>query len=574
MDNAVATVANNAALAPNAAAAAPQRPGLVERWRALPARTQTMALAGIAALVAVLVLLAGNARDADWRVLFPNLSEKDGGQVIERLTQMNVPYRFSESGGMLMVPASRVHELRMKLSAAGLPTGGVGPGGLGSAGPGYELLDKSPFGQTQGQERMNVQRAIEGELTRTIQSLASVQSARVHLAIPNQNGFFREQQKPSASVVLNLHPGRTLERSQIAGIVHLVSSSVPEMNPKAVSVIDGSGALLSGAPAGEADAEGLDGTQLQYRRQIEAGHLRRILDLLEPVVGRDNVRASVTADIDFSQVMQTAEAYRPNQGADARIAIREQRSQESTQPGSATPAGVPGAMTNQPPVNATAPIAGASAPLQAAGASGTGGSMSREGATRYELDKTVTVTRAAVGQVKRLSAAVVVNHRSSTDSKGKPVSTPLTDKEIEQLTALVQQGIGFNSERGDQVKVINAPFRADPAPAADTTPLWQQPWLTDLLRSTAAPLALGLVGLAIVFALLRPAMKAMFAPPPPSPGAQVNEVVGGDLPLDPSAPPALEAPGANERLEAARRLAKENPAAVANIVRGWVNGEA
>ncbi|MBL8346811.1 MAG: flagellar M-ring protein FliF [Rubrivivax sp.] len=568
MDNAVATVPPTAALASNATT---ERPGLAGRWRGLPARTQMMAMAGVAALVAVLVLLAGSARDADWRVLFPNLSEKDGGQVIERLTQMNVPYRFSEGGGMLMVPASRLHELRMKLSAAGLPTGGVG---AGQGGPGYELLDKSPFGQTQGQERMNVQRAIEGELTRTIQSLASVQTARVHLAMPNQNGFFREQQKPSASVVLTLHPGRTLERSQIAGIVHLVSSSVPELNPKAVSVIDGSGALLSGTGAGEgADAEGLDGSQLQYRREIEAGHLRRILALLEPVIGRDNVRASVTAEIDFSQVMQTAEAWCPNQGADARIAIREQRSQESTQPGSATPAGVPGATSNQPPVNATAPITGASAPLQGAGGGGAGASTSREGATRYELDKTVTVTRAAVGQVKRLSAAVVINHRVITDPKGKTVSVPLTDKEIEQLTALVQQGIGFNSERGDQVKVINAPFRADPAPAADATPLWQQPWLVDLLKSTAAPLALGLVGLAIVFALLKPAMKAMFAPPAPPPGGQVNEVVGGEPPLDPAAP-ALEGPAANLRLEAARKLAKENPAAVANIVRGWVNGEA
>ncbi len=575
MDNAVATVPHQAAaLTPGAA---PEQPGLVDRWRTLPARTQMMALAGVAALVAVLVLLVGSARDADWRVLFPHLSEKDGGQVIERLTQMNVPYRFSEGGGMLMVPASRVHELRMKLSAAGLPTGGVGSG---QGGPGYELLDKSPFGQTQGQERMSVQRAIEGELTRTIQSLASVQTARVHLAIPHQNGFFREQQKPSASVVLTLHPGRALERSQIAGIVHLVSSSVPELSPKAVSVIDGSGALLSGTAGEGGDAEGLDGSQLQYRREIEAGHLRRIMALLEPVVGRDNVRASVTADIDFSQVMQTAEAYRPNQGADARIAIREQRSQESTSPGSATPAGVPGAQTNQPPVNATAPINGASAPLQAAGgANGSaGGSTSREGATRYELDKTVTVTRAGVGQVKRLSAAVVINHRTSTDPKGKAVSVPLTDKEIEQLTALVQQGIGFNSERGDQVKVINAPFRVDAAPASDKTPLWQQPWLVDLLKSTAAPFALALVGLAVVFALIRPAMKSMFAPPPPTPptpGGQINEVVGGDAPpLEPGAPPALESPGANQRLEAARRLAKENPAAVANIVRGWVNGEA
>jgi flagellar M-ring protein FliF len=465
----------------------------------------------------------------------------------------------------------------MKLSAAGLPTGGLGAGG--HAGPGYELLDKTPFGQTQGQERMNVQRALEGELTRTIQSLSSVQSARVHLAIPNQNGFFREQQKPSASVVLNLHPGRTLERAQIAGIVHLVSASVPELSPKAVSVIDGSGALLSGTAPGEGgdNAEGLDTAQLQYRREVEAGHLRRIMALLEPVVGRDNVRASVTAEIDFSQVMQTAEAWRPNQGADARIAVREQRTQESTQPGSATPAGVPGATSNQPPVNATAPIAGASAPLQAAGGTaGAGTSSSREGATRYELDKTVTVTRAAVGQVRRLSAAVVVNHRTNTDAKGKTTAAPLADKEIEQLTALVQQGIGFNSERGDQVKVINAPFRAEPAPKGESTPLWREPWLVELLRSLAAPAALAVVALTIVSVLVRPAVKAMLTPPAPPPGAQINELVGGDAPAgaDGAGPLALEAPAAQMRLDAARKLAKDNPAAVANIVRGWVNGEA
>ena len=577
MDNAVATVAPSSLSSPSSVAAAtrsaPLAPGgFFERWRALPGRAQFMALAGVAALAAVLVMLAAGARDADYRVLFANLSEKDGGQVIERLTQMNVPYRFSDGGGHLMVPAARVHELRMKLSAAGLPAGGVG---AGSAGPGYELLDKSPFGQTQGQERMSVQRAIEGELTRTIQSLASVQSARVHLAIPHQNGFFREQQKPSASVVLALHPGRTLERGQIAGIVHLVSSSVPELQPKAVSVLDGSGALLSGA-ADQDSAEGLDSSQLQYRREVEAGHLRRVLALLEPVVGRDNVRASVTAEIDFSQVMQTAEAWRPNQGADARIAIREQRTQESTLPGSATPTGVPGAASNQPPVNASAPITGASAPLQGAGGGGAGASSSREGATRYELDKTTTVTRAAVGQVKRLSAAVVVNHRSNTDAKGKTTSTPLTDKEVEQLTALVQQGIGFNTERGDQVKVINAPFRAEPTPPAASTPLWQQPWLVDLLKSAAAPLALALVALAIVFVLVKPALTTLLAPPPLTPGAQVNEVVGGDSPAGPGAESgsAALAPAASQlRLEAARKLAKENPAAVAHIVRGWVNGE-
>ena len=180
-----------------------------------------------------------------------------------------------------------------------------------------------------------MQRAIEGELTTTIQALESVKSARVHLALPNQNGFFREQQKPSASVVLTLHGGRTLDRNQIAGIVRVVSGSVPEMAAKAVSVVDSTGALLSGPGADENDS-GLDSQQLQFRREIEAGHAKRILSLLEPVVGRDNVRVSVTADIDFSQVMQTAEAYRPNQGPDAKAAIRELRTEDANQPGGAT----------------------------------------------------------------------------------------------------------------------------------------------------------------------------------------------------------------------------------------------
>jgi flagellar M-ring protein FliF len=556
---------DNALAAPAPLVPAPSGPAA--RFAALPGRVQLGAVLGLVALVVVLVAMFGTTRGGDWRVLFPNLSEKDGGQVIERLTQMNVPYRFAEGGGTLLVPAARVHELRMKLAAAGLPAG------AGGAASGYELLDKSPFGQTQGQERMNMQRAIEGELTRTIQSLASVERARVHLAMPAMNGFFREQQKPSASVVLNLHPGRTLERAQIAGIVHLVSSSVPELSPKAVSVIDGTGALLSG-PADGADADGgLDSQQLQFRRDLEASHTKRILALLEPVVGRDNVRASVSADIDFSQVMQTAEAFRPNQGADARPAVREQRSEENTQPGSATPAGVPGAQSNQPPVPATAPINGPAQALQAAGGgAGAAGSTRREQATRFEVDKTVTVTKQAAGGVKRLSAAVVVNHKVNTDAKGKTTSTPLTDKEIEQLTALVQQGIGFNAERGDQVKVINAPFRADTAPKADALPLWEQPWLVDLLRSAAAPAALALVALVIVFVLLRPAVRAMLTPPPPAPGTQVSEVVD-DGPPGNGEPPQLAAPSSTARLEAARAMAKQNPAAVANIVRGWVNGE-
>jgi flagellar M-ring protein FliF len=538
--------------------------GFGAKVAALPAKTKVNAAIGIAALVAVVVALALTMKSGDYKVLFANVSEKDGGAIVERLTQMNVPYRFAEGSGTILVPAAQVYDLRLKLSAAGLPKGSVN---------GYELLDKTPFGQTQGQERINVQRALEGELTRTIQSLSSVQAARVHLALPNQNGFFREQQKPSASVVLTLHPGRTLDRAQVAGIVHLVSSSVPELSAKAVSVIDGSGALLSGADG--APVQGLDTQQLQYLRDVEASYTKRVIELLEPVIGRSNLRASVTAELDFSQTELTAEEYKPNQGENP-ASVRASKVEESTQPGAGTPAGVPGAQSNQPPVPATAPVNGQAQAMQGAqGGNGSGASTRREAETRYEVDRTVRVTRGATGTVRRLNAAVVVNHRGGTDAKGKPTSTPLSADEIEKLTALVQQGIGFNKDRGDSVRVVNAPFRTEVAPSADEGPIWQQPWLQDLLRSGATPAALVLVALIAMFGFVRPALKAATAPPPEPVGGRVDEVVddGAALPA-PDGLPQLEAPRTSDKLEAARKLAKENPAAVANIVRGWVNGEA
>jgi flagellar M-ring protein FliF len=569
MDNAVV---NNPTLLVPAATATPGT-GLAARWQTLPGRTQLFAVLGLVALIAVLVVLSFSARDADYRPLFPNLSEKDGGAVIDKLTQMNIPYRFAEGGSTILVPSAKVHELRMKMAAAGLPAGTAG------GNSGYELLDKNTFGQTQGQERMKMQRAIEGELTTSIQSLESVKTARVHLALPQQNGFFREQQKPSASVVLTLHAGRTLDRGQIAGIVRVVSGSVPELTAKSVSVIDNTGALLSAS--NEDESQGLDAQQLQYRRDIEAGHLKRVLDLLEPVLGRDNVRASVTADVDFSQVMKTDEAYRPNQGADAKAAVREQRSEESNLPNTGGVGGVPGATSNQPPTPASAPINGPAQALQAAQggavASGTAGTAGRrEAATRFEVDKTVTVTRNAAGTVRRLSAAVVVNHRSGTNPKGKAISTPLTDKELEQLTALVQQGIGFSAERGDVVKVVNTPFRVEAAPAADEVPLWQQRWLIELIKSSAAPLALALVALVIVTSLIRPALKAMLAPPPvPDAVSRLDETVGGGEELPAPENPALLTNNArNAKLEQARAIARENPAAVAQIVQTWVNSGA
>lgn len=560
MDNAVALA--NPGLAP-----APAN-GMVAKFTAMPAKSRMGLVVGAVALVAILAALALYSSKGDYKVLYANLSDKDGGAIIAQLSQMNVPYRYTEGGGAILVPSEKVHDLRLKLASAGLPKGSV---------VGYELMDGAKFGQTQFQERLTFQRGLEGELTRSILAMPAVQNARVHLALPNQNGFFREQQKPSASVLLTMHAGRTLDRAQVAGIVHLVSSSVPEMNPKAVSVIDQTGALLSAA--GDSNpGNGLDAQQLQYVNQLETLYTKRILDILEPVIGRDNLRAQVTADVDFSQTESTSEEFKPNQGPNAEASVRSMQTSEQTGSNGAGPSGIPGATSNQPPTNATAPLTAASAaPLQAAQGNGGGNSNSRrENVTNYEVDKTVRVTRNATGVVKRLNAAVVVNHRSVTDAKGKTTTVALTPDEIEKLNALVRESIGFKTERGDSVKVINAPFKVEVAPK-DDTPLWKQPEIIDMARTALVPSILALVAMMVIFGLIKPALRnARIAAEEEAKakGANLNAVVGDDDPNalpNPNAP-RLEGPRDSLHLESARTFAKENPAAAADIVRNWVNG--
>ncbi len=533
------------------------------RVAAMPVRAKLSAGIGLAALIGIGVALTMNAGQGDYKVLYANLSDKDGGAVIAQLSTLNVPYKVQQGSGAIMVPAAQVPDLRLKMATAGLPKGSVS---------GFELMDTARFGQTQFQERLTFQRGLEGELTRSIGSLAAVQSARVHLALPNQNGFFREQQKPSASVLLSLHPGRTLDRAQLAGIVHLVSSSVPELDPKAVSVLDQTGTLLTGNNHASAHGAGLDATQLQYVNQIESGYSKRIYDLLEPIVGHDNLRATVTAEIDFSQSEATSEEFKPNQGADASVAIRSQQTTEQGgAAGGALPSGVPGAASNQPPIAATAPLTGASQPLQAAplaGGAGSGGR--REAVTNYEVDKTVRVTRNASGTVKRVNAAVVVNNGTTVDARGKKTVAPLTSEEIEKLTALVKESVGFKQERGDSVKVINAPFKVDSV-AVNETPWWRAPDMLDLVRAAAFPAAMALVALLVFFGLVKPGVRAALGPKQRvPPGSRLNAIAD-----DSGSLPALPAPAmrTGEHIESARQMARANPAAVAGILRGWTNGD-
>ena len=530
---------------------------------------------GAAALLLLGVIAAAifYGRSPDYRVLFSGLNDKDGGAIVAQLTTMNVPYKYTEGGGAIMVPAERVHDVRLRLATQGLPKGSV---------TGFELMETNRFGVTQFQERLNFQRGLEGELTRSIQALASVQSARVHLALPNQNGFFREQQKPSASVLLSLYPGRMLDRAQLAGIVHLVASSVPELAPSAVSVLDDTGKLLSQSPDGGA-SNGVDAQQLAYVQQIEQQYTRRILDLLEPVVGKNNVKAQVTAEVDFNQTESTSEQHRPNLSPDA-SAVRSQQIVESgAAPAAQPPTGVPGAVSNQPPQGSTAPINGANPPPTAANAQqqpGAAGQGKRESITNYEVDKTTRVTRGGMGAIKRVNAAVVVNYQSVSEEEGKPpVAKALSPEQIEQMTALVRETIGYSKERGDSVNLMNTPFLADAAPAADL-PLWKQPEVVELAKSLGWPVGLSLAVALLLLGLVRPVLKGRKSATPAqdsAPGGQLNALASEELERPalpaPEQPQDLQPTAEQLRLEDARRLARENPVAVASIIKTWVNGE-
>ncbi len=528
---------------------------------ALPMRNKLMLGAGTAALAAVIVTAAMYARQPDYRVLFSNLSDRDGGAVVGALAQMNVPYRFSDVGGVIMVPADKVHDVRLRLASQGLPKGGT---------VGFELVESQKFGTTQFQERLNYQRGLEGELARSIMALGSVASARVHLALPTANGFFREQQKPSASVLITLHAGRMLERAQIAGIVHLVASSVPDLTTKQVSVIDQTGALLSSQGEGVQSA-GLDPTQLQYLRAMESAYIARIVEIVEPIVGRGNVKAQVTADVDFSLSESTAEQYRPNQGNEPAAVRSQQVTEAAGAAAGAAAGGVPGAMSNQPPVPPAAPINGPGQALpQAQGANGAPAQAARdtrkESTTNYEVDKTVRVTRAASGSLKRLTAAVVVNHRRTVDEEGKATLVPLDPKEVEQIQSLVREAIGFSKDRGDALNVVNAPFTTEQVPVPEAIPLWKDPDVLSLARSIGLQLGLVVLGLLAIFGVIRPALKR----PPPPPAGSRGTVVADDLTLPPPTGATAQRGAANPNDDVVR-LARENPATVANVVRSWVN---
>ncbi len=530
-----------------------------------------------AAILALLVVAALWMREPEYRTLFSNVEARDGGAIVSVLNQRNVPYKFADNGATILVPADQVYALRLQLAEQGLPRGGS---------VGFELLDEPKFGASQFSEQITYQRALEGELARSIEALQPVKAARVHLAIPRQSLFVREREAPTASVLLTLYPSRSLSEAQVSAIAWLVSSSVPKLNAESVSIVDQDGHLMS-SPSGEA---GMDSTRRNFINDIEQRTSQRILTLLNPIVGSGNVRAQVSADVDFSRREQTSEVYRPNETPGS-AAIRSKQTSDSAQNGMLPPAGVPGALSNEPPANATAPVqtAAANPPAQGAQAQAPGaqqgaaaqaggptaingapvataarqsqGSVRNDATINYEVDRTVSHIKHELGTLQRLSVAVVVNYR---DKDGEPA--PLESTEMDDINALVKQAMGYSADRGDTLSVVNSAF-------TDQEPKFK-PWENPEYRGLALQVLKVLLILAVLFFLWRSVVRPIvqgFA------NAQVERAKNEahlETMREQRRQDELRASEMNryeENLDTARQLAQRDPRAVAMVLRSWMD---
>lgn len=546
---------------------------LLNRLRANP---KVPLLVAAAAAIAIVVAMMLWARTPDYRVLFSNLSDKDGGAIVTQLTQMNVPYRFADNGGALLIPADKVYETRLRLAQAGLPKGGA---------VGFELLDQEKFGISQFSEQINYQRGLEGELARTIETLGPVQSARVHLAMPKPSLFVREQKSPSASVTLALHAGRALDEGQINAIVYMVASSVSGMAPGGVTVVDQNGNLLT--QTGSSDRL-LNATQLKYTTEVESRFQRRIESILAPMVGASNVRAQVTAQIDFAAREQTDEQYQPN-GDGEKASVRSRQLSTNQQIGGSGVGGVPGALSNQPTPAPTAPLenstakngkdAKGNAPPAArtattARSSGPESSR-RDETTNYELDRTIRHTTESAGGVQRLSVAVVVNYAAGADGKPKALS----EAQIKQINDLVREAMGYSAERGDSLNVVNTPFNDAPTGPAEL-PFWQQQSFFDQLINAGRYLLILIVAWILWRKLVRPQLrKQQQAQQAAQAAAAAPAAPAADATAKPSMEELAQRKRSQQRVtvevqtQRMQELADKEPRVVALVIRQWMSTE-
>jgi len=546
-------------------------------------------LVGLAASVAIGLGVILWSQQPEYRPLLGSLSGVDADQVSETLNSAGIGFHLEPNSGALLVKSDDLSRARLALAKANIAPQ--------DSSIGFELLDREQsLGSSQFMEQTNYRRGLEGELARTIAAVGGVKHARVHLAIPKTAVFVRDARKPSASVLVELYPGRTLDAGQVLAIVNLVAASVPEMEASQVAVVDNKGRLLSDQQ--ELSELTLAGKQLDYTRKLESTLHQRLDNLLAPVLGMGRFQAEVTADLDFSAQETTAETYNP-----AAPALRSEQKVSEQRSSSQPPQGVPGALSNQPPAEgrapqqATAPAPAANGPIAAGqpllDAYGeqikdpSGQPMlapfpadTREQATRnFELDRQIHHNKQQTGRLKRLSVAVVVDHQIKPNAEGELVPTPWSAQEIAQLTELVQGAVGFDAARGDMVRVINAPFNAAPEEVLPEAPFYQQPWFMDLTK----PVLAGLFLLILVFGLLRPLLRGKRNPSSQELALLNNEseLLSDELPEDdPLALPApqekpLRLPGATEgfnaQLDAIRGLVADDPGRVAQVVKLWMN---
>lgn len=543
--------------------------GLLALWNRLRVNPKIPLLIAASAAIAIVVALLLWVKSPDYRVLYSNLNDRDGGAIVTQLTQMNIPYRFTENDSALMIPAEKVHDTRLRLALQGLPKGGA---------VGFELLDQEKFGISQFSEQINYQRALEGELSHTIESLGPVQNARVHLALPKPSLFVREQKAPSASVTLTLQPGRALDDGQINAVVYMVSSSVAGLPPGNVTVVDQAGRLLT-----QLDGTGrdLNAAQLKYANEVENRYQRRIEAILAPIVGSANVRVQVTAQIDFATREQTDEQYQHNQEPD-KSAVRSKQLSLSEQNGGQQVGGVPGALSNQPSALPTAPIE-TPKPAAAGNANsrtGAGNSLPqssrRDEITNYELDRTIRHTQQKAGAVERLSVAVVLN-ALGTDKDGKPQT--MSKEQLAQVESLVREAMGYSSSRSDTLNVVNTPFSDVEQKSSGELPFWQSQSFIDQLFNAGRYLLVLLVAWSLWRRLVRPqlqtrqlAQKATVTATnaPASHLTEVSKPSNEELAQRKKSQQRVSAEVQSQRI---RELADKDPRVVALVIRQWMRDE-
>jgi flagellar M-ring protein FliF len=537
-----------------------------------------------AGLAFVLAMMAGVflwGQKPNYGILLTNFSDKDGGAIIASLQTMNVPYQFSEGGNAILVPAEMVYDARLKLAAQGLPRGGN---------VGFELMENQKMGTSQFIEQVNYQRALEGELARTISSIGVVQAARVHLAIPKQSVFVREKQTPTASVLLNLNSGRTLDKQQVNAVIHLVSSSVPELTANAVTVVDQTGQLLSGSNK-STEAASLDPEQMKYVKEIQENINKRIEAILTPMLGDGNIHAQATADIDFTRSEQATESYKPNSSPE-NSSVRSLHTTESASIEPVTPTGVPGAASNQAGKNKVTapPVTTPPTPTN----------TQKDNTVNYELDKTVNYVAKQMGGIKRLSVAVLVNHKKEVDDQGKVTFRPLNDDEKNQITTLVKDAMGFNQDRGDTLNVVNSQFTEPEKEEIKPDPFWK-PYANISTAKGIFQYLITAIGLFLLYSkVLKPLVRRINEEMNGGSGGGEFALAGGapgvvyapnpdDGPVDPNSPPPppqFDATGneispqkqrqrvvkqSKDGLELAQEMASQDPKIVAGIIKNWVN---